>query len=66
LSNPLSVPAGGAYRITAEGKLAWRNLPTCKCCPKLDGLLITCQECGTVFGTLRDVEDRLTGKAAYK
>lgn len=64
MSNYASVRASTGYRITREGALAWRNLPTCNCCPKLDGLLIVCHECGTVFGTLRDIEDRLTGKTS--
>jgi hypothetical protein len=49
-----SVSASGRYVITEQGRLDLLQVPTCHCDPKLEGLLFMCQECGTVYGSLRN------------
>jgi hypothetical protein len=42
------------YWVTEKGILDLLTAPKCKCEIKLSGLLVTCQECGTVYGYLKD------------
>jgi hypothetical protein len=45
------------FFVTPEGHEALMNAGTCMCCIKLVGLLFECEECGTVYGSLRDQVD---------
>lgn len=45
---------GNGWVVTEEGRHDLATAPTCNCKPKLDGLLMSCPDCGTVYGYLRD------------
>lgn len=51
------------YALTFEGHEAARWCVRCVCRPTLDGGLVLCRECGTVYGTLGDV---LRGQPPYR
>ena len=54
MGNAASVAASGRYVVTEQGKYDLLTADTCQCDPKLAGLLFTCTECGTVYGSLRN------------
>lgn len=43
------------YVVTDAGHEALLHAEQCHCKPKLVGLLIECDECGTVFGHMKEV-----------
>lgn len=52
-----SVPAASGYVVTEQGKLDLLTLETCQCNPRLAGLLVVCECCGTVYGSVKDSMD---------
>lgn len=46
--------SAGRFVVTPKGHADLLEAQTCECAPRLDGLLLTCRECGTVFGYLRE------------
>jgi hypothetical protein len=52
-----SLERGDRYVVTEAGSHDLRCVPTCDCNPKLAGLLIVCDGCGTVYGSVRDSLD---------
>lgn len=46
--------AGGPYVLTEKGKFDLLTADECHCNPRLSGLLLTCPDCGTIYGSLRD------------
>lgn len=42
------------FSITERGRRDLRYVPTCTCRPALDGLLLACKECGTVYAYLKE------------
>jgi hypothetical protein len=48
----------GPYVVTDEGRDALDYATTCHCDPVLFGLIIQCQTCGTVFGSVKNEEPR--------
>jgi len=59
---PRSVSAADRYQITEQGRYDLIMLPTCQCNPHLAGLLIVCDRCGTVYGSVRESMDWGRGK----
>lgn len=45
------------YTVTEQGRLDLLTVATCKCNPRLAGLLVVCEDCGTVYGSVRDSMD---------
>lgn len=53
------VPAGCGFVLTAEGREALCSAPMCSCERRsFTGALLVCPECGTVYGTARQVGTR--------
>jgi hypothetical protein len=48
-----SVAASCGYVLTDSGRALMRDHDVCRCTPKIDGGLIACPDCHTVFGLLR-------------
>jgi hypothetical protein len=51
-----SVAATCGYVLTAEGREALREADMCACQIVMDGGLIVCRDCDTVYGTIAQVE----------
>lgn len=47
---------GCGFVLTPEGRDALLDADVCICAPKLAGLLLQCPDCGTVWGSLRQVD----------
>ena len=47
-----SVPAGFRYVLTPEGRKALKSAEACTCVPRIQGLLLVCVECETVYGNM--------------
>lgn len=45
------------YVVTPEGHYDIDHAPTCNCNPRLAGLLVVCETCGTVYGSVRESMD---------
>ena len=58
-----SVEAAGRYVLTEKGRYDLHMAPDCQCNPKLAGLLIVCDGCGTVYGSVRESMDWGRGRA---
>lgn len=50
MPDPKSTHQGCGYVVTEQGRYDLLCAPTCLCKPKLSGLLLSCPECGTVWG----------------
>ena len=50
------------YEMTFAGHEAARYSARCQCRPTLDGGLVLCPVCGTVYGTLADVQRGIGGQ----
>lgn len=53
MSNAPNVPRGCGYTLTMEGREALKDKQLCRCQPRIDGLFVSCHECGTVYDVLR-------------
>lgn len=42
------------YVVTIEGRRAIDDATVCMCKPRIAGLLVACEACGTVYGHLSD------------
>ena len=42
------------FVVTERGSYDLRTADTCQCNPRLSGLLITCPDCGTIYGSLSE------------
>jgi hypothetical protein len=49
-----SVPSRDGFVITEQGRLDLRTAQECNCKPRLSGLLVLCEDCGTVYGSIRE------------
>lgn len=49
-----NVPPERAWVITDLGRRAYEDLPICTCRPTLTGIMVSCPDCGTVYGYLKD------------
>jgi hypothetical protein len=54
------------YTVTEKGSHDLRTVATCDCNPKLAGLLIVCDCCGTVYGSVRESMDWGRGTGGFK
>jgi uncharacterized Zn finger protein len=50
MRRPESTDHKDRYVVTEQGRYDLLCAPLCHCQPKLAGLLLTCDECGTVWG----------------
>lgn len=57
---------GTRFVITPQGHRDWLAGELCKCRPKLMGLLVACEECGTVYGSVRESSGWGQGRPEYK
>lgn len=48
-----SVAAGCGYVVTDAGRDAANDSDGCRCVPQVDGGLLACSSCGTVYAVLR-------------
>ena len=62
MPNARSVPTGCGFFVTNSGREALSSDDTCECTPSIVGGLFQCQQCGTVYGTLRQVVSGDTGR----
>lgn len=65
MPKPIVMPYQG-WTVTEKGHHDLRNAETCRCQPRLAGLLVECMHCGTVYGHLNEAMNRLNGSAEYK
>ena len=63
---PKSVERLDRYVVTEKGSHDLRVVDTCNCNPHLAGLLIVCEDCGTVYGSVRESMDWGRGTANFK
>lgn len=49
-----SVPTDVRYVLTEAGRNALAMAVECECKIRLIGVLLSCDECGTVYGSLKD------------
>lgn len=49
-----SLPVGNGYLVTPQGHEDLASAPLCVCNVRLDGLLFSCPDCGTVYGIMRE------------
>lgn len=52
--------------VTQQGHEDLRSCETCRCEPRIVGLLVECRLCGTVYGHLRESLGNMSGRAEYK
>ena len=50
-----SVDRSCGFVITDAGRQGWREPEVCACRPELEGALLVCNKCGTVFAVLKAV-----------
>jgi hypothetical protein len=55
---PQSVDEGARYVLTEQGRQALLDPETCACHPHLSALLVVCDDCGTVYGHLNELDRR--------
>jgi hypothetical protein len=58
VTNDRSVPGEIRYVVTDAGREALESIDSCDCEIRLSGVLLTCAECGTVYGSV--LNDRRT------
>jgi len=49
-----TVPQGERWTITEKGRKAADETLYCVCDVRLNGILFTCPDCGTVYGSMRE------------
>lgn len=49
-----SLPVTHGWYVTPEGHEALTSADCCLCHIRLDGLIFSCPECGTVYGVMRE------------
>ena len=59
-----SVAHTEGFVLTAAGHEALLHAEVCECQVKLEGLLVVCRDCGTVYGYMRD--ERIGGPSRIK
>jgi hypothetical protein len=55
MADTRSVAASCGFVLTAEGRQALREAPTCACRVQFDGGLLVCPDCDTVYGLAREM-----------